>query len=867
MTSTWLVADLQSKTNLQEQFLREADCLPEFAVLRASELWRHVLKNYFPEIDIVSPQFLAVWLSEWLKSQNIVWANSPGSSQLLLDYLEIFLPILPREAEAEKMREWLAQNSAAVVRWGHWYYLCESAWKFLHQQKILLATWVPGFLAASENLPEDFWPNDLRVDLGPVLTGAEAELLEKLARSRKIEVVFPSSEDRARYKDQFAAYGVIENSAQIQALPDKEAAFRVDKHNSFHRFASELGEVKAAVHWLRDAADRGVPLNQLGVFSASIEKYWPLLDSYLRVEGLPVRKAVVTPATSLPSIQNWLATLRIEALQLSAGDLEANIYSRDENATIPYERFAALFKNIYDEDDLSREPAVRRRFTQPFRAGDKLDRERFFTWALQFYDGEVTSIERVAAIFLQECRSNLQLEVRSWVRYVENLVSRIELENSPETQGGIRCGNLDAALPLELDTVVLLGLDAESIRPQERFAVSERDRERLARDLGMNLTPPGRNWSYWVEKIMLQTKSRCHACFALHDLMSRPQSPAAIWLSGSDADCEVPGPTRWDEIQRSAGEVEAGASAIKIEELPRLSPSQIEKYLNCPFQFAAEKIFYLSDLPDVDLDLDAATGGRVVHEILNRLLEPIQPPELRPRLNWTAIELERLVDQVRDDLKIVVGAQKLWPATRARLVKIAERFLDFEKNWRRDFPETETVLREGSVSGKLTLPGDSIAPVEISGRIDRVDKNSKGEYIVLDYKWSMKGDFHSHNKWIENNELQLLFYSYCLENGFTSLPTGPVLGAFYFTLREMDREKGFRDVAGYADEASKLFDKSRGKSPIEREELEKLYEWLRVKVAEVVTRMRSGDFAPRPRDYEICDECKWRTVCRAPHLI
>ncbi len=862
-SSTWLVADLQSKANLQQQFLRETACLPETAVLRASEFWRHILKNYFPDIDIVSPQFLSVWLHDWLKKQNISWAQSPGASQKLIDSIELFLPILERPHFVEKLREWLAQNTGALVRWGHWFFLSQKAWELLSAQKILLSRWVPGFLAAAESLPDDFWPYDLMVDLGSALTAVEAELLEKLSRSRAVNVQAPGGEARARHAALFSPYEILAQTPRIQiSIVERSSGF--NSQPSFHRFSSELAEIKAAVHWLREAADRGVPLDQLGIFSADIERYWPILEAYLRVEGLPVRKPVVTPVASLPAMQNWLSRLRIEIQNLSSGDLEAAVYSRRGDESMAYDRFASLYRRLYDEEDLKRDDSIRRLFTQSFGARESLDRERFFAWSLQFYEGGAPAVERIAAVFFQDCRSQLRLEARSWVRYLEGLVSRIEVETAPAHAGGLYCGNLDAALSLELDTAIVLGLDSNSIRPPEKISVSETDREKLARDLGINLTAPLHDWSYWVERLISQTKSP-HACFALHDLMGRPQSPAAVWLEGSNAGanltgaCETAGATRWDEIQANAGEIESADGEIHLDRLPKLSPSQLENYLACPFKFAAEKIFQLSDRPEVDLDLDAATGGRMIHEILKRLLEP--------PLKWQRPqdELEKLVDEVRDELDVMVGAQVLWGATRSRMVKIAERFLEFERKWRQEFPDTRTVLREGPVSGAFAPRGND-ATIEVTGRIDRVDANSRGEYVVLDYKWSGGNALHNYTSWIENDELQLLFYSFCIEQGLTSLPPGPVLGAFYYTIVNMEREKGFRDKNAIGEGATRLYGEARGKSPLERPQIEKLYAQLKEKTADVIGRIQGGQFAPKPLDFETCHECNWRTVCRAPHL-
>ncbi len=870
---TWLVADLEAKELIQNQILETTNCLPETAVLRANEFWRQILKVHFSGIDLVSTQFLSVWLHEWLKEKEVEWAKSPGASALLLNYLEIFLPVLARSSQ-DTVTDWLKQNSDAMLSWGHWFYLSVEAWSVLSEKNILLAKWIPAFLAGREDLPDRFWPHDVVLDLGPALTGVEAELFEKLARQNKVTVILPELSARSSYPQTFSAYELLGASNEKgNAVTSNESP-----HVSYHKFSSELAEVKAAVHWLREAADRGVNLNQLGLFSPDIERYWPLLEAYFRVEGLPARKSVVVSAASLPLIQNWLSRLRVESKHISTGDLETIIFGAREfskDLALPYEKFAPIFRSIYDEADLNRDTRVRQLFNQKFQPGDKVGRDQFFAWALKFYNDDIiTGLDRVAATFLQECPVHLRLEVRSWLRYVENLVARVEIKNSSENVG-IYCGNLDGAIHLELDTVVLLGLDSDSVRIKNKISFREIDQDKIAKDLGFNLALGDHDWSYWIERVMENTKNRCFACFALHDLKSRVQSPSSIWSrafkTDDDEGCETPGLTRWDEIQNSKDENEnrrvaqdGGGLApdpFVIETLPKISPSQLEKYLDCPFQFAAEKIFHLSELPDVDLDVDAMTTGRLLHEILNLLTAPPM------RWDWSQDELSNLVDHVRSEFQVVIACEPLWPATRSRLVQTAGRFLNFEKKWRETFRETKTVLREGGLKGCVNCDDAGAGlKVEVAGRIDRVDQNAKGQYVVLDYKTS-GGDLRNHNSWFENNELQLLFYSYCIENGLTELPPGPVVGAFYFTMNEIRREKGFRDISSLSESSGRLFDEApRGGSHLTRNELDELYKKLREKIGEAVGQMKNGNFVPNPRDFKICEECNWRTLCRAPHL-
>jgi hypothetical protein len=59
-------------------------------------------------------------------------------------------------------------------------------------------------------------------------------------------------------------------------------------------------------------------------------------------------------------------------------------------------------------------------------------------------------------------------------------------------------------------------------------------------------------------------------------------------------------------------------------------------------------------------------------------------------------------------------------------------------------------------------------------------------------------------------------------------------------------------------------DKKQNKITIE--EKKKLIDQTHEIINDTVQRIKSGDFKPNPKEIELCTDCQWRDLCRAPHL-
>src|SRR3982751_6564100 len=74
--ATWVVSDLRSKYEIQQYLLEKDGGYEDTAVMRASDLWRLLLKKARPDIQIVSRDFVRSLVRAFLDEQR---ANLPGT--------------------------------------------------------------------------------------------------------------------------------------------------------------------------------------------------------------------------------------------------------------------------------------------------------------------------------------------------------------------------------------------------------------------------------------------------------------------------------------------------------------------------------------------------------------------------------------------------------------------------------------------------------------------------------------------------------------------------------------------------------------------------------------------------------------------
>ena len=144
-----------------------------------------------------------------------------------------------------------------------------------------------------------------------------------------------------------------------------------------------------------------------------------------------------------------------------------------------------------------------------------------------------------------------------------------------------------------------------------------------------------------------------------------------------------------------------------------------------------------------------------------------------------------------------------------------------------------------------------------------MDTNDKGQYVLIDYKSSGTG-LTNYGRWMANHKIQLLIYALAIENNWTELPPGEVVGAFYFNIRDWDRLKGL----GVLESSAELFPEEKKKGfLLQKEKYQSLMGDLNLLLQKNIDQITEGRLWPEPEKPEkVCERCDWRTLCRAPHL-
>lgn len=177
-----------------------------------------------------------------------------------------------------------------------------------------------------------------------------------------------------------------------------------------------------------------------------------------------------------------------------------------------------------------------------------------------------------------------------------------------------------------------------------------------------------------------------------------------------------------------------------------LSPSRLNDYLDCP-----RKFFYLKVLGiDVEeADWDNANFGSVIHSILERAVKFAKEKGEYPDIKTVLEKFHTGMDSSRFS-EI---------AKKEKFIKLGEKLL---MNY---YPYFSQIPANRVENVEFSCYGVSVGEDLVSGKIDRIEKNSDGTYSLYDYKTgkptSEKQITQSGGK--KNYYNQLCFYKYAYE--------------------------------------------------------------------------------------------------------
>ncbi len=895
--SSWIVSDLKLKFEIQERIIEKRGFFEDFSVLRVSELWNQLAKRKFPEIFLTSPEWIQSWLKTQL-SQDEDLKLGPQAFKTVFEAMNLFYPIVlsdgagttsPARGGSNQFKDWLRENPTSLAQWGGWYLLAEKYILELLNQKKVCRYWIPGLLQNKINWDQS-WDRPFLFDLGMQISMIEAELILSLSNFYDVTVLIPLPPEKDQFKFLYKPYDFL-----LKGRPYPTAATHLSSPSQESRIQrirvpGILSEAKWSIGQIRKWIESGVSSRSILLAAPDIEQYWPILQPLLSAEGIPISKAKVIRFSSLPRAFSWLARLKISSGQVSYDQLELATYYGLKNPP-RFEKFYSLFSEILGVEDLSRNPDIEKSFSTEYQGHSLISRDQFFGFSASHFEVNIqeglnfqnsgkphggNSFEVIEWSFKEIYTHSTEkdyLKLSDWIFWLERILTKKEKLIQTGQEEGIHLTNISSADSLAYPFRIYLGLSENLLKKTHRSSLlSGEEVAKINSDIGFYFEDPDlvpvEFDLYW------QKRSKGELIYSHPETGFNGAADSAIsfWLAQENEVLRFQEPVLvWDSNMNSALTLVTNHSSdrnsqgqLSNHSLESLSVSQIEKFRDCPYILLAQKYFRQEDNPVVDLEVDRRTSGTIHHALFEFIIKNENLDQLKDEV--ILAELDRLKEL--SELRYL--SKSLWQALRNKLMKKGREFIRAESNYRKSFPLVRKFHLEKEFSVYWDLEKKRFLPqkneqgqvVRIKGRIDRIDEDSEGRLLLIDYKNSNNGYRHW-NKWIDDNQLQLLIYMLAIHDSAVEEFAGQsIVGAFYYIIKNMSRTFGLKRI----EVPQSLFEVDNAKSGISEESFQKLMEETRQVIHDLMSLISQGHFPAQPRDQNDCPDCRWRTQCRAKHL-
>lgn len=882
---TWIVSDLRSKQEIQSECISRFGFYTDDSILRISDFWRLWIRRLDPTLKVVSSDFIRSLVQLYVKTNGESLGLSDGDQSTLEKYVQELAPIILHPESDSVLQEWLG-NQENPKKWQSWYKIARNCLLYIVNDKnVIDAKWSAAYLQSLDlNLVQ--WPFEIIIDLGTELTSLELGLFKILSQKQNVQVYVPSPDWSDRFP--FLLKTSLENLGSGKQKEIVKPSHKTNVQKNFVRLSTQLAEVKFAVSQVRAWLDRGIEANRIAVVGLQIEEYWDVLQSYLTEEGIPFQKDVVASVNSLSDTQVFLAHLKSYTQDVSFESLQQKIFQSKGDPQIKFEKFKSLFNQLFDEEDLKRNDRIQSLFYKKIDFSKDLSRDEFIAILIQVWsDLPESNYSEILfdLLFKDFLAQSLETSMpfTSWFQFFKSRASHKEIKVSYAAKEGIHVLPLMSAQMTSADYRIYLGLYEEAFRTTRRSILPLADIETLKNQFDLAIPYPEESHLDFNLRWQNETSNTEIILTTPHlSFSAEPLTPCLFFLENNpQSNVVAPEQTRMDELQRflaaNKGDILdlyesrigkdrfqqdlQGIANLQVKHsvFDKLSVSEVENYSRCGFKVLASKGFRLRDLPEVSIDLDARQKGVLVHALFEYLIVQIEQTGA-----FDVHQTKLFLQSQREEQGLFVNEDLFWSVQMNKLLQLSQKFYEFErfrlKEFKvfveKDFEIYFDTQSNGFVSQK---PAQGF---QIRGRIDRVDQlKNTNQYVIYDYK-SSAGQISNFKDWMSDYQFQLLIYLIAVECSL--FESADVKGTLYYLYKDFNLTKGMidRQVA-----IEKLNLSGRIGSLCDDEAQVELKEKFIQFMAQQFAQLSLGQFAPKPFDKTVCDDCDWRKLCRSKHLM
>jgi ATP-dependent helicase/nuclease subunit B len=298
----------------------------------------------------------------------------------------------------------------------------------------------------------------------------------------------------------------------------------------------------------------------------------------------------------------------------------------------------------------------------------------------------------------------------------------------------------------------------------------------------------------------------------------------------------------------------ASALAVLPKQKRTFSITELDRYLRCPYDYLVTKVFGLGPLEEATEDISPLDRGSKVHTILKNFYLAWSTPVTREDRSEARALLKKLADSAFAEEADTFRNRR---EKELFLTVMAERFLEGEeKFWKQGL--SPAYLEQKIDHFPLVLSNGE--EVELTAKIDRIDMDKNGNFVVVDYK---TGKYPLPRMNTDQEIFQLPVYAVMAEAVLkkSSPELKKSIGLAYYDLAGKTGA-GARDVVLYNKEARDDHPSSKPKaSPKSAEEFKTILQQSVDKARKAIEGILAGNFTSKPQDENRCRYCPLEMMC------